>query len=362
MATKPKAVFCIGDTPYVTIGFSVYGTTTQLDKDSTQADFADHLEQFARHPFMKSLFASSALVYNVTDDHNWGGNDWDHSIVQADDGVQSIGTSGTDAEKQAQVNLHWKRGRDAFIADVIANYDNPDMLSITAVDADRPDNALLFTQDPDAADYSPLYWKQGFDLSGNAVAGSGHLEVFTIDCMSCMDALGKIDDANKTRIGVSQLAQFKADLLASTATFKMIVSSKNTYGVTGGSNNDDWDTYSTERDEILAYLDTNSITGVFWLSGDQHINHVEVQNTTDHTYDHVLFCPCPIGQGYNSVTPTVNNQTIWWDKQQVYGLISVYDDYVDLAICNAATGKVLIRGSVLAGSNGWTVRDIPVAI
>lgn len=356
---NPVACVLLGDMPYISKSLTAWGySLSTLDKNSTEQDFRDHYDQFANHPAIKELRNSNILIYSVFDDHEWGGNDWDHSLVKAN------ATPSINAITQADVNKHWKAGRDAHDYNVSTYYDNPPNTDLDAVvtAADRPENALLEGQDPPVSDYSVAYWRQGFALDGSLDNVAPHLEIFTLDCMSYMDDIEKVDDANKTRLGPSQLAWFKAHLASSTATFKMIVSSKNTYGVSGGSNFDDWDTYTTERDDILAFIAANSITGVFWVSGDQHVNNVAVQNTVEHTYDHFMLNPCPFAQVYSATTPTINTQTIWADKQQVFGLISVHQDYCDLSICNTATGKVLFKGSVLAGSNRYSVRDIPVAI
>ncbi|MBI4259998.1 MAG: alkaline phosphatase D family protein [Actinobacteria bacterium] len=84
----------------------------------------------------------------------------------------------------------------------------------------------------------------------------------------CVAAL---NDASRTMLGAAQKAAFKADLLASTAKFKVVfvgTSLQNQYVLPY----DRWEGYLAERAEILSFITTNAIGGIVFLATDQHEN------------------------------------------------------------------------------------------
>jgi phosphodiesterase/alkaline phosphatase D-like protein len=83
--------------------------------------------------------------------------------------------------------------------------------------------------------------------------------------------LAAINDSNRTMLGSVQKAQFKADLLASDATFKFVVSQLaiQQFHVLLY---DRWEGYGAERTELLNFIRNNTIDNVVFLTTDNHAN------------------------------------------------------------------------------------------
>ena len=95
-----------------------------------------------------------------------------------------------------------------------------------------------------------------------------HLDLFILDTRYYRDPKLQPDDADKTMLGTAQKSWLKEQLLQSTASFKFIVSSVPLrFGTTGS---DYWEGYATERSELFAFLQQHNISGIAFLSGDQH--------------------------------------------------------------------------------------------
>ncbi|HEY4239980.1 MAG TPA: alkaline phosphatase D family protein [Kofleriaceae bacterium] len=94
------------------------------------------------------------------------------------------------------------------------------------------------------------------------------VECFLLDCRLFRSADAAPDDATKTMLGAPQLAWFLSALAASTATFKIIFTSIPLDYT--ADNNDDWTSFTHERDQIFEYLLDHDISGVLFISGDQH--------------------------------------------------------------------------------------------
>jgi alkaline phosphatase D len=97
------------------------------------------------------------------------------------------------------------------------------------------------------------------------------LEVFMLDSRS-----ERLPSTRKTPIAQylsdGQMAWLKAGLVDSPCTFKLIV---NSVPITNFpdvivSENDRWEGYPVQRDEILGYIHEADLTGVIWLAGDFH--------------------------------------------------------------------------------------------
>ncbi|MEX1255333.1 MAG: alkaline phosphatase D family protein [Dehalococcoidia bacterium] len=83
--------------------------------------------------------------------------------------------------------------------------------------------------------------------------------------------LAALNDGNRTMLGPVQKAQFKADLLASDARFKFVVSqlAVQQFHVLLY---DRWEGYGAERTELLNYIRDNSVEDVIFLTTDNHAN------------------------------------------------------------------------------------------
>jgi phosphodiesterase/alkaline phosphatase D-like protein len=92
-----------------------------------------------------------------------------------------------------------------------------------------------------------------------------HLECFLLDCRRFRSANDAPDDAAKTMLGAIQRQWLLDGVAASTATFKLILTS---VPLDFGRGDDHWATFTTERDAMFAAL--VGIPGILFVSGDQH--------------------------------------------------------------------------------------------
>lgn len=98
------------------------------------------------------------------------------------------------------------------------------------------------------------------------------VEAFVTDSRQYRSANSSADNSSKTIIGSTQKQDLKDWLYDSNATVKLIISST---GINLRGPNDSWGAvggFSTELREIFDYIKLHRISGVVWLSGDQHVN------------------------------------------------------------------------------------------
>ena len=148
-------------------------------------------------------------------------------------------------------------------------------------------------------------------------------------------------DRPASMLGVAQKKWLFNSIRASTATFKVIVTSVPwAYGVKPGSN-DPWQGFMDEREEIFSFFEQNKIDGIFLLSGDRHradIWKIERENGYDlydfenarltnlHTHD-VL--PGAL-YGYNEKCTfgRLRFDTTLDDPEVIYDIITIDDEVV----------------------------------
>jgi len=92
-------------------------------------------------------------------------------------------------------------------------------------------------------------------------------DFFVLDCRQYRRPKGQTDGPAKTMLGARQKGWLKDGLRASRAPFKFVLSSVPFHGPWGP---DRWAGYATERDELLAFVRAERITGVIVLSADVH--------------------------------------------------------------------------------------------
>jgi alkaline phosphatase D len=93
-------------------------------------------------------------------------------------------------------------------------------------------------------------------------------EIFLLDLRSSRDRAKELDGPDKSMLGAEQKAWFKQALLASTVTWKIVISSVPFNP--GMKIEDAWGAYLTERNELLQFINGNGIKNVVILSGDVH--------------------------------------------------------------------------------------------
>lgn len=341
----PTVCFSLGDTPYTNFGPDGWGySLSNVDVQSTVQDFEDHYNQMLAKPCWKSLLSSVRDKYMMGDDHEWGGDNWDHTLTHAND------KTGIGAVTQMDVDNHFNMGNQAAINITSSYFQNPTNIDAEAI-AEKPSEADASTP---TSNYPVKYFRVGYDLDGAIDNASPTIECFMLDCISYRSPLADVDDASKTMLGANQKAWLKARLLSSTATFKLIVSPKKTYKSSTGDNGDTFGEYSTERDEIVNYITTNSIDGVLWIAGDKHRPHVINSDT------HCCVVACPVGVAVNSELTLDNNIVAQWDDQN-FGVVHVYQDKLIIRIENTF-GSTLWSGELLAGKNTITYPSLVAAI
>ena len=335
------ACFSIGDTPYTNgLGSnSAFGVSTVgTDADQTLANFyAHHLRQ--RRNFGFHYMGQHLPIYMMIDDHEWPGDDWDHSLTKANDLT-------TIANTQADVDVIFDTGNRARIA-----YHKGNPTHIDGALAEKPPSADPATP---TANYPPMYYRLRIGLA----------EFFVLDCISHRSPASAVDDATKTMLGSQQKQWLKNRLSASTATFKVIVSPKKTMPKGSNENLDSWAVYTTERDEIFNYIRDNNITSAIWLTGDTHTPMVNFASTANgDSWDMLDVCACPVGveqTAPGSTGPYELRQ--FTDAGQVYGLLTVTDDYIEAQLRRIVTGAPIWTGRVYAGSNALSYPETRFAV
>lgn len=355
MAHGVKAIFLQGDTPYSYKTGSAFGlTSTALTASSTVADFvAHHAQQWASDDWAALrawATANGVPIYYMPDDHEWGGDNWDHTLTQANHASFNIGASD-----QAAVNAHWWAGIQAARQYMTSN---PANLDAGVVINDRPSQALV-GDSPPASQYPINYYRVGYDENGN-ISSTPVIEFFAIDCISYRSPISATDNASKTMIGATQKAWLKTRVVSSSATFKAIMSNKKLFRNLGADNTDTWGFYTTERDEILAHFNSSGVTSAPWLVGDRHVPNVsQGLVSAGAAADALCVCACPTGVVNNTDNGnmTYTNHHTWIYKSaglkqiNVYGLGTVDGEKLTLALRNSETDGVVWSGYIEAGSN-----------
>lgn len=337
-ALTPNVVINQGDAPYVTRNATAFGyTVSTVTKTMSAADIMKHHHMTRVRPGWLAMSAACGDEFYQPDDHEWGGDDWDHSITQAND----PGGVNLNCATQAEVDTHWWNSNQAIIETISTYCDHPTNTDPEAI-ADIPAASAEVT----AAHYPVRYFRKGYDIDGNESA-TPLVEVFVLDAISYRSPIA----APTTILGTNQLNWLKTYLLASTATFKVIASSKKTYKGGGTENQDTWGEYTTERNALLDYIDANGITGVIWITGDKHTPHVISLQKPGDPYDHLDVCACPVYVDLQSSAPTSTYFKYMDLINPVFGELEVTATHIEARLRKALDGSIVWKGRLEAGSN-----------
>jgi len=99
------------------------------------------------------------------------------------------------------------------------------------------------------------------------------LELFVLDCRTERRPSSRTG-ANPIYVSRAQIDWLKSSLMASTAVFKFIVNSvpiTNFPLIFDIGAADRWEGYAAQRQELLDFIQMQTVTGVWWLSGDFHL-------------------------------------------------------------------------------------------
>ncbi|MDH5612215.1 MAG: alkaline phosphatase D family protein [Gammaproteobacteria bacterium] len=325
------ASFGEGDLPYVENNIAHWGVSkvgASKSGGQTQANASAHYRAFMRNPGVKYL-SQNAPFFRMGDDHEWPGDDWDHTVANAND-------QGLTFTLQSEVDDLFDKFNKALTGYQKGNPQN----SYPTATAQKPSNADAGT---DVNNYPPSYFRKRI----------GNAEFFMLDCISHRNPIAAVDDENKHMLGSVQEALLLSALSDSTADFKFIVSSKVFFAAASTfANQDSWAWYQTRRDVILDYIRDNNITTVAILSGDQHTPQISyaLQSEGDN-WDMFEVCACPVGVPLTGVidTATENKELLVW-ANQVYGIVQVFDTHC-LIEQYSIDGKRASSTRLNAGSN-----------
>ncbi|MFT5128394.1 MAG: phosphodiesterase/alkaline phosphatase D-like protein [Rhodothermales bacterium] len=267
--------------------------------------------------FQDSLFKFKCKVYTSVTDYTffsgsgWADDAWHHALFQVDmdaqlatlylDGIKAVSKVVEGELRQPTDFIEFGSsagGQDALI-DEIAIYDHVDLEPWQFHNDDgspRPPPAgMKMWWRAEAMDFPTAVDQSGNGIDAVAsgveaetfVEASTHIldrspravpnyrkqrfgdtaEVFFLDTRFYRDRNHAPDDGTKTMLGTEQFAWLLDGLSASTAHFKIIVTSVALrYGTTP---NDYWAGFVRERELIVDHIVANNIK-VFFLSGDQH--------------------------------------------------------------------------------------------
>jgi alkaline phosphatase D len=101
----------------------------------------------------------------------------------------------------------------------------------------------------------------------------GGVDFFFLDVRYHRDPISAPDEPDKTVLGAAQKQWLKAQLAASRAPFKLLVSGSG-WSMAKGAGGDSWASYLHERDEIFDFIRDEGIEGVVLLSGDTHVGEL----------------------------------------------------------------------------------------
>lgn len=347
----PHAFLFLGDFIYCENAADGWGeaiTTIYTDSSvaATEGNYYPFYRQHMRKPFLSRLLHGTAF-YLMSDDHEWPGGNWDNVYVP---GVDQCG-----ANQGVNPNLVSSQAEvDAINVAVNAVLDN--------VFQANPDGNLVANQ----RDYS-------FKITDD-------VEVFVLDEVRNRSWQYATDDASKLMISAEQEAALLAGLRASTATFKIIGSTKKTLAGSAGVT-DAWPRWNTQLMRILTAIHDGLTDGtwavpggVVWVAGDVHNADVHALYTDaavdpagkgGDSVDHVCVLAGTIAGAHHDQGAGYTSSERWKCFGQsgvgrdtaFYGMLTVQPgEYVDVEVFEKHR-SIWSDGRVYAGSNALVYRD-----
>lgn len=330
-----------------------------LTKTATAADYLTHYRNKAQVPGWMDFFtwktASGIPAYFMPDDHEWIGNDWDHTIGASNNSFVPVPTHTTLAEVAAS---HWEsvQAQNTFIAERWDNKINTD-----GVSPELPPEIATMGSPPSTAQYPVRYFRQRFNDAGQEDDAGTFVEVFVLDPIMYRGPTratwtpAPAAATDTTLLGTNQKAWLLARLAASTATWKIISCNKQTFknGGISASNPDTFHEYPTERDAIISYIKTNNIDNVIWLAGDRHTPTI-----IDDETGHICFVSGSLSvtmSNQNIPNMTLSNNNIWWGFEQQFGMLEFTETKAIVSFRGTRRyGGALFVGEIVAGTNRLT--------
>lgn len=266
-----------GDNGYMTQAFNGFGVNYLAAHDiahddpvAQEANVCDYYEQLWKIPGMR-LMRKSVPTFALFDDHECRGDNWDHTLTQAN----SLG--GSLMISQAEVDEHYRICNLIFRKYWPGNPVNNDSEAVAV----KPSNAAAETP---VGNYVPLYWRKRI----------GDVEIFGLDGIGHKSPWASADSSTKTILGLAQESWLINRVTASTAPIKIVIVHKDLFG---NYNQDGFGSYIIRRDLMLKAL-LGNVTGMVWLTQDNHHPHVAyakagiTQYADGSFYARNLLCVC----------------------------------------------------------------------
>lgn len=340
-----------GDLVYITGRRNTWGVSpsVSIGAGAVSADMQPFFEQACNIPGVRALLDSGIPIAYLPDDHDgYTGDNWDHTITQANDG-----NPGTAFTTQTEVDASYNEGRitnqmviDGAWGGTFANEVNAD----AGVGPQKPPSADAATP---VSNYPVRYWKEWKDLANRAVTVSPHTVHIYLSVITHRSDFAVPSDPANTMLGSIQLQWLKDQLLAAKnagASFVVIWSNKKTYNSAAGDNADTWAGYEVERDEILDYIDTIALTGVIWATGDKHRPQIISIKTADGgVRDHFCIMASPASVALNGQAANADGGIVWLGGgvtggfSDTYGALHIGSTAIISELRDAITDQVLQR-------------------
>lgn len=347
---SPDVMVVLGDWPYTDGAVNpawVLGTTVNSGDACLDVEtYAAHHRRERNNYWLRVLTRSGVPILYMADDHEWAGDDYDHTPDAAMSGNADIrNTPGiSDPPTQAQVDAAWWAGRQALIPFYATNPRNPDPQAV----AEKPSEAAAGTP---ASQYPVAYTWVANDT----------VELVLQDHISYRSAVADTDDASKTMMGATQKARYKARMLASRAAVKVVLTPKYLFPLSNEpAGGDRWNKYSTERAELLDFVGDNGIVGVVYLAGDKHTANMAAARVAEgHAWDAACLTCCPCGVNTSPSDGVFGTYTrgIYSGSEsevdQVIGMVDCDKSGAQLNLVRVQDGTVIDCGRVPSSSNAW---------
>ena len=177
------------------------------------------------------------------------------------------------------------------------------------------------------------------------------VEVFMLDLRMYRSDNHDPDGPDKTMLGAGQKGWLKGSLAASTAPYKIVITSVPLdFGELIGV--DCWRNFRTERDEVLGFILDNQISGVVFLAADQHW-------FAAHHFANGLkeFQVGPLARGLPELDP-IQPEVVARESGYNYGEIAVRADALEV-VARDAYGAELYREAIRPGRGVLRVDSDP---
>lgn len=318
VAQNPAFIANLGDMMYINAGAASYVSAwgeapVNYNGSVSQGKNADTYRviwrQSLKHSDAKMCHQAVPTLY-MPDDHEYGGDNWDHSLANA----WYVGCSAVSMNSPvAGVDCTPNADRDYPSTSTQADCDDYWLAANTAAanylkgnpphgDGQSPNKPSLAQAGTPASNYPVRYTR--------FTAGSA--EFFLLDSLSYRSPVRATDNASKTMLGATQKQWLKDRLAACAKTFAIILCPKKTYA-NNGDNTDSWFAggtntgYQTELNEILDYISAksgfvNPNLTVVWFTGDSHLAAAIYDDTKGHVCLNGSPAGAPTGNTPSAVT------------------------------------------------------------